>query len=77
MYGYEIEKENISFPNVLLTDQHFPLCGSALEVLMLYMSAKNLMDVWLFEYDGDLHLEDATTDEVADCRWMTVSEISI
>ena len=30
-----------------------------------------------FEYDGDLHLEDATTDEVADCRWMTVSEISI
>lgn len=36
-----------------------------------------IMDVWLFEYDGDLHLEDATTDEVADCRWMTVSEISI
>ena len=33
------------------------------------------MDVWLFEYDGDLHLEDATTDEVADCKWMTVSEI--
>ena len=33
------------------------------------------MDVWLFEYDGDLHLDDATTDEVADCRWMTVSEI--
>lgn len=35
----------------------------------------DIMDVWLFEYDGDLHLEDATTDEVADCRWMTVSEI--
>lgn len=33
------------------------------------------MMVWLFEYDGELHLEDATTDEVADCRWMTVSEI--
>lgn len=35
----------------------------------------DIMDVWLFEYDGDLHLEEATTDEVADCRWMTVSEI--
>ncbi len=36
---------------------------------------QDIMDVWLFEYDGDLHLEDATTDEVADSRWMTVSEI--
>ncbi len=35
----------------------------------------DFMDVWLFEYDGDLHLDNATTDEVADCRWMTVSEI--
>lgn len=35
----------------------------------------DIMDVWLFEYDGDLHLDDATTDEVADCRWMTISEI--
>jgi 8-oxo-dGTP diphosphatase len=35
----------------------------------------DIMDVWLFEYDGALHLEAATTDEVADCRWMTGSEI--
>lgn len=35
----------------------------------------DIVDVWLFEYDGGLHLEAATTDEVADCRWMTVSEI--
>lgn len=35
----------------------------------------DIVDVWLFEYGGDLHLDDATTDEVADCRWMTVSEI--
>lgn len=35
----------------------------------------DIMDVWLFEYNGGLHLEDATTDEVADCKWMTVSEI--
>ena len=35
----------------------------------------DIMDVWLFEYDGDLHLDDATTDEVSVCRWMTVSQI--
>lgn len=35
----------------------------------------DIVDVWLFEYDGDLHLDDATTDEVSDCRWMTVPEI--
>lgn len=36
---------------------------------------RDIVDVWLFEYDGDLHLDDATTDEVSECRWMTVSEI--
>lgn len=35
----------------------------------------DIMDVWLFDYDCELHLEDATTDEVAACIWMTVSEI--
>ena len=40
-----------------------------------YKEFNDIVDVWLFEYDGDLHLEDATTDEVAYCRWMTVSEI--
>lgn len=35
----------------------------------------DFMDVWLFEYDGDLMLENATTDEVADCKWMTRNEI--
>ena len=33
MYGYEIAKENISFPNVQAADQHFRLCGSVWEVL--------------------------------------------
>lgn len=35
----------------------------------------DIMDVWLFDYDGEPCLEDATTDEVAACKWMTVSEI--
>lgn len=35
----------------------------------------DIMDAWLFYYDGGTCLDSATTDEVADCRWMTVSEI--
>lgn len=35
----------------------------------------DIMDVWTFKYNGKLQLEAATTDEVADCGWMTVDEI--
>lgn len=33
------------------------------------------MDVWLFEYNGELHPEEATTNEVADCKWLSADEI--
>ena len=35
----------------------------------------DILDVWLFHYDGNVSLENATTDEVAQVKWMTVSEI--
>lgn len=35
----------------------------------------DIMDVWLFNYDGYADLEAATTDEVAQAQWMTVDEI--
>lgn len=38
-------------------------------------SFQDIMDVWLFEYDGELHLEEATTDEAAACKWMSAGEI--
>lgn len=31
----------------------------------------DILDVWLFEYDGPVSLERATTDEVAQVVWMT------
>lgn len=37
----------------------------------------DITDVWLFEYDGELMLEQATTDEVVDCKWMTKEEIKV
>ena len=35
----------------------------------------DIMDVWLFEYNGEVDLKNATTDEVRDLKWMTKSEI--
>ena len=33
------------------------------------------MDVWLFEYDGEVDLGNATTDEVAQVAWMDRGQI--
>ena len=38
---------------------------------------RDMMDVWLFRYDGPVELEKATTDEVAQVRWMTVEQIRV
>lgn len=36
---------------------------------------QDIKDDWLFLYDGEINLANATTDEVSDIRWMTVEEI--
>ena len=35
----------------------------------------DILDAWLFEYDGEVDLKNATTDEVRDVKWMTKEEI--
>lgn len=35
----------------------------------------SLLDVWRFCYNGDVSLENATTDEVAQVQWMTPAQI--
>ena len=35
----------------------------------------DILDIWLFRYDGDITLENATTDEVAQAKWMTPAQI--
>ena len=35
----------------------------------------DILDVWLFEYDGPVSLEQATTNEVAQVVWMTKAQI--
>ena len=36
----------------------------------------DLMDVWVFDYDGEVNLKNATTDEVAAIKWMWPDEIT-
>lgn len=36
----------------------------------------DIVDVWLFRYDGDIPLGKATTDEVEEAKWMSKDEIS-
>lgn len=35
----------------------------------------DIMDVWLFEYEGEVDLGNATTDEVAQVAWMNREQI--
>lgn len=35
----------------------------------------DIVDVWLFDYDGEVDLSNATTDEVAQVRWMNREQI--
>ena len=37
----------------------------------------DIMDVWLFNYDGEVDLNNATTNEVCETMWMTYDEIKI
>ena len=38
-------------------------------------SYHDILDVWLFEYDGEVHLSRALTDEVAQTRWLSPVQI--
>lgn len=35
----------------------------------------DILDVWIFEYNGEVDLENATTDEVAQIKWLDKGEI--
>ena len=39
------------------------------------MKDNNILDVWLFEYNGKADLKNATTDEVKAMKWMTKDEM--
>ena len=44
-------------------------------VILLYNLETYIMDVWLFEYEGEVDLGNATMDEVAQVAWMNREQI--
>lgn len=42
---------------------------------LLAKKFNDILDVWLFEYDGTVLLEQATTDEVAQTKWLYPEQI--
>lgn len=38
---------------------------------------QDIVDIWLFEYDGEININNATTDEVAQFLWMSKKEIMV
>lgn len=60
---------------VLLPAKHGSLVKSVVREEVNGVPFRDILDVWLFEYDGPVTLERATTQEVAQTAWMTKKEI--
>lgn len=60
---------------VLLPAKHGRLVKSVVREEVNGVPFRDILDVWLFEYDGPVTLEQATTQEVAQTAWMTKTEI--
>lgn len=69
-------------PNYILTEVSHSIVRETGQVLFTKTCKiidgkifNDIMDVWLFEYDGEVYLGNATTDEVAQAAWMNGSQI--
>lgn len=60
---------------VLLREKHGKLIKSVVREEVNGVPFRDILDVWLFEYDGPVALEQATTQEVAQTAWMTKVQI--
>ena len=54
---------------------NLPKDGGRLLLSQFRHNFRDILDTWLWEYDGEADLSLATTDEVAQVKWMTVEEI--
>lgn len=51
------------------------LDSSSGKLVRSFLRTDSLLDVWCFPYDGDVPLENATTDEVAQVKWMAPAQV--
>lgn len=60
---------------VHLSPIHSKLINSVVREYVNGVAFRDILDIWLFEYDGPVHLEQASTQEVAQTAWMTKAQI--
>ena len=60
---------------ITLDSQNGKLLFSEARDIVAGVEFYDYMYIWLFDYNGDFSLEDASTKEVAQARWMTADEI--
>lgn len=60
---------------ISLPPEHGRLVKSVVREEVNGVPFRDILDVWLFEYDGPVVLEQATTQEVAQTAWMAKWEI--
>ena len=58
-----------------LTDLEGKIVYTKIRKTIKGKKCNDIMDVWLFKYNGEVELEKATTDEVSDFKWMRKEEI--
>ena len=58
-----------------LSPEDGTLVSSTVRKIVNGVRFSDILDVWLFSYDGPIALENATTNEVAQVRWMTKAQI--
>lgn len=58
-----------------LLPQNGRLIGSKVRKIINGKKFNDIKDVWLFNYDGEVSLKNATTNEVCDFKWMKPYEI--
>ena len=58
-----------------LSPEDGTLVSSTVRRIVNGVRFSDILDVWLFSYDGPIALENATTNEVAQVRWMTKAQI--
>ncbi len=60
---------------LVLSPENATLVYSVVGRVVNGVKFSDILDVWLFEYDGPISLEQATTQEVSQTAWMTKSQI--
>ncbi len=61
---------------IALEPQNGKVIHSLIGRIINSVRSSDILDVWLFQYDGDVLLTDATSDEVTQVQWMTFKQIN-